>query len=144
MGARRKARELTLQILFAMEFRSVDQDEMVELVCKNFDSSRSAMAFCRELVRGVRENIKHLDKVIRRSSKNWRVERMSIVDRSILRLAAYEMLYRDEIPYKVSIDEAVELGKRYGSEESGSFINGILDDIFNRISKDIPAKSGKF
>jgi transcription antitermination factor NusB len=138
MGTRRKARELSIQILFAMEFMSVDQDEMVELVCKNFDSSRSARAFSGELVRGVRENIEHLDNVIRRSSKNWRIERMSIVDRSILRLAVYEMLYRKEIPYKVSIDEAVELGKRYGTEESGSFINGVLDNIFNRINDNMP------
>jgi len=143
MGTRRKARELTIQILFAMEFSSVDQDGMVELVCENFDSSKSARAFSGELVRGVRENIEHLDKVIRRSSKNWRIERMSVVDRSILRLAAYEMLYRKEIPYKVSIDEAVELGKRYGTEESSSFINGVLDNIFNRIKDNIPVEHGK-
>jgi transcription antitermination factor NusB len=143
MGIRRKARELTIQILFAMEFSSLDQDEIVELVCKNFDSSRSARTFSEELVRGVRENMKHLDKVIRRSSKNWRIERMSIVDRSILRLAAYEMLYRKEIPYKVSIDEAVELGKRYGTEESGSFINGVLDNILNRINDSIPVEHSK-
>jgi transcription antitermination factor NusB len=143
MGTRRKARELTIQILFAMEFSSVDQDEIVGLVCKNFDSSRSARAFSGELVRGVRENIRHLDNVIRRSSKNWRIERMSIVDRSILRLAAYEMLYRKEIPYKVSIDEAVELGKRYGTEESGSFINGVLDNIFNRINDNISVENRK-
>jgi transcription antitermination factor NusB len=143
MGTRRKARELTIQILFAMEFSSVDQDEITDMVCKNFDSSKSARAFSGELVRGVRENIKHLDNVIRRSSKNWRIERMSIVDRSILRLAAYEMLYRKEIPYKVSIDEAVELGKRYGTEESGSFINGVLDNIFNRINDNIPVEHRK-
>jgi transcription antitermination factor NusB len=143
MGIRRKARELTIQIRCAMEFSSLDQDEIVELVCKNFDSSRSARTFSEELVRGVRENMKHLDKVIRRSSKNWRIERMSIVDRSILRLAAYEMLYRKEIPYKVSIDEAVELGKRYGTEESGSFINGVLDNILNRINDSIPVEHSK-
>jgi transcription antitermination factor NusB len=143
MGTRRKARELTIQILFAMEFSSVDQDEITDMICKNFDSSKSARAFSGELVRGVRENIEHLDNVIRRSSKNWRIERMSIVDRSILRLAAYEMLYRKEIPYKVSIDEAVELGKRYGTEESGSFINGVLDNIFNRINDNIPVEHRK-
>jgi transcription antitermination factor NusB len=143
MGTRRKARELTIQILFAMEFSSVDQDEITDMICKNFDSSKSARAFSGELVRGIRENMKHLDNVIRRSSKNWRIERMSIVDRSILRLAAYEMLYRKEIPYKVSIDEAVELGKRYGTEESGSFINGVLDNIFNRINDNIPVEHRK-
>jgi len=134
MGKRRKARELVIQILFHMEFNPGDPDEIFDLVCENFNSSRSIRAFSKRLVRGVRENIEHLDKLIRQSSKNWRLERMSIVDRSILRLAAYEILFMDDIPYKVSIDEAVELGKKYGTEESGAFINGVLDNIFNKLS----------
>jgi len=134
MGKRRKARELVIQILFHMEFNPGDPDEIFDLVCENFNSSRSIRAFSKRLVRGVRENIEHLDKLIRQSSKNWRLERMSIVDRSILRLAAYEILFMEDIPYKVSIDEAVELGKKYGTEESGAFINGVLDNIFNKLS----------
>jgi len=134
MGNRRKARELVIQILFHMEFNPGDPDEIFDLVCENFNSSRSIRTFSRRLVRGVRENIEHLDKLIRQSSKNWRLERMSIVDRSILRLAAYEILFMEDIPYKVSIDEAVELGKKYGTEESGAFINGVLDNIFNKLS----------
>ena len=134
MGNRRKARELVIQILFHMEFNPGDPGEIFDLVCENFNSSRSIRPFSRRLVHGVRENIEYLDKLIRQSSNNWRLERMSIVDRSILRLAAYEMLFMEDIPHKVSIDEAVDLGKKYGTEESGAFINGVLDNIFNKLS----------
>jgi transcription antitermination factor NusB len=103
-------------------------------VYENFTPSRSIRVFSRKLVCGVRENIKCLDSMIRRSSKNWRLERMSVVDRSILRLASYEILFMDDIPYKVSIDEAVELGKKFGTEESGGFINGVLDNILKNIT----------
>lgn len=134
MGNRRKARELAIQILFNMEFNPGDPDEICDLVCKNFSPSRSIRVFSRKLVCGVRENIEHLDSIIRRSSKNWRLERMSVVDRSILRLASYEILFMEDIPHKVSIDEAVELGKKFGTEESGAFINGVLDNILKNIT----------
>jgi transcription antitermination factor NusB len=129
MGNRRKARELAIQILFHMEFNPGDPDEIFDLVCENFNSSKSIRAFSRKLVCGVWENIEYLDRLIRRSSKNWRLERMSIVDRNILRLSAYEILFMEDIPHKVSIDEAVEMGKKYATEESGAFINGVLDNI---------------
>jgi len=129
MGNRRKARELAIQILFQMEFNPGDPDEICDLVCENFNPSKSIRAFSRKLVCGVRENIKYLDGLIRKSSKNWRLERMSNVDKSILRLSTYEILFMKDIPHKVSIDEAVELGKKYGTDESGAFINGVLDNI---------------
>ena len=83
---------------------------------------------------GVQREREVLDRWIREASRNWRVERMSKVDRNILRLGAFELAHQDDIPAKVSIDEAVELGKKYGSEESGAFINGILDTISNRLA----------
>jgi len=134
MGNRRKARELAIQILFNMEFNPGDPDEIYDLVYENFRPSRSIRVFSKKLVCGVRENIKYLDSIIRRSSKNWRLERMSVVDRSILRLASYEILFMEDIPHKVSIDEAVELGKKFGAEESGAFINGVLDNILKNIT----------
>jgi transcription antitermination factor NusB len=130
MGNRRKARELAIQILYYMEFAKGSVGELFDVICDNFNPSKAIRAFSKELVYGVRENIDHLDKMIRESSKNWRLERMSAVDRSILRLGAFEILYVDDTPPKVAIDEAIELGKKYGSEESGAFINGILDSIF--------------
>ena len=134
MGNRRKARELAIQILFNMEFNPGDPDEIYDLVYENFRPSRSIRVFSKKLVCGVRENIKYLDSIIRSSSKNWRLERMPVVDRNILRLASYEILFMEDIPHKVSIDEAVELGKKFGAEESSAFINGVLDNILKNIT----------
>lgn len=136
MGNRRKARELVTQILFHMEYNPGNADKSFELICENFSAPKSLRAFSKELVRGVCENRNHIDKLIKKASKNWRLERMSRVDRSIIRLSVYEMLFMENIPHKVSIDEAVELGKKYGTEESGAFINGVLDNIYLAHIKD--------
>lgn len=133
MGSRRRARELAIQVLFHMEYNPGDPGECFDRVCECFEPPREVRAYAREVVLGVWEKKEELDQRMRRSSKNWRVERMSRVDRNILRLAIYEVLYRKDVPPKVSIDEAVELGKRYGTEESGAFINGILDHIYNEL-----------
>ena len=136
MGNRRKARELVTQILFHMEYNPGNPDKSFELICENFNAPKSLRAFTKDLVREVCENRNHIDKLIKKASKNWRLERMSRVDRSILRLSIYEMLFMDDIPHKVSIDEAVELGKKFGTEESGAFINGVLDNIYLAHIKD--------
>ena len=136
MGKRRKARELTIQVLFHMEFSPGTPDEVFDLICENFDSSEATRAFSKILVRGVCENREYLDELIRGSSKNWRLERMSKVDKCILRLGVFEILFIKDIPTKVSFDEAVELGKKFGTEESGAFINGVLDNIFYRLKQE--------
>ena len=130
MGNRRKARELVTQILFHMEYNPGNPDKSFELICENFNAPKSLRAFSKELVWGICENRTSIDQLIKKASKNWRIERMSRVDRSILRLSVFEMLFMENIPHKVSIDEAVELGKKYGTEESGAFINGVLDNIY--------------
>ena len=137
MGKRRRARELAVQVLFHMEYNPGDPDAGFKLICENFRPSKAVRAFSRELVRGVLGKREELDGLIKRSSKNWRLERMSPVDRNILRVAVFEILYLQDIPPKVSIDEGVELGKKFGTEESGSFINGILDHIFNSMQGDL-------
>jgi transcription antitermination factor NusB len=136
MGSRRRARELAVQVLFHLEFNSGDPDEVLQLICEHFSPSKSFRAFSRELVLGVCEKKEELDKLISRSSENWRLERMSRVDRTILRLGAFEILAMPDIPSKVSIDEAVELGKKYGTRESGGFINGILDNIYSHLEQE--------
>ena len=136
MGNRRKARELVTQVLFHMEYSPGNPDKSFELICENFNAPKSLKTFSKELVRGVCENKSRIDKLIKKASRNWRLERMSRVDRSILRLSVYEMLFMENIPHKVSIDEAVELGKKYGTEESGAFINGVLDNIYMTYIKD--------
>ncbi|HDZ24489.1 MAG TPA: transcription antitermination factor NusB [Desulfobacteraceae bacterium] len=131
MGSRRKARELAVQVLFCLEFLEGDVPAVFDLVCENFSSRKAPWAFARDLVLGTCKKVTVIDEMIRRSSRNWRLERMSRLDRSILRLAVYELIYKEDIPPKVSIDEAVDLGKRFGNVESGKFINGILDDIYS-------------
>ena len=133
MGKRRRSRELALQVLFHLEFSSDEPERAFDLICLNFDTKDAINDFALDLVRGVAENREKLDRWISTASRNWRVERMSRVDRTILRMATYELLYLDDIPPKVSIDEAVELGKKYGNMDSGAFINGILDNIYKQI-----------
>jgi transcription antitermination factor NusB len=133
MGKRRRARELAIQVLFHLEFSPDDPNKAFDLICQSFNYQRSTRSFSKELVLGVCEKKKDLDKLLTEASKNWRLERMSRLDRSILRLATFEMLFREDIPPKVSIDEAVEVGKKFGSEDSGSFVNGILDNIYNTL-----------
>jgi transcription antitermination factor NusB len=135
MGKRRHARELALKVLFHMEFSPGDPTECFDLVWGNFGLSQAIQPFSREVVLGVWENKEYLDGVIREASQHWRLERMSLVDRNILRIALFEVLFMKDVPHKVSIDEAVELGKKYGAEESGAFINGILDHIYHSMEE---------
>ncbi len=133
MGKRRRARELAIQVLFHMEFTPGDPEEVFQLICENFGSPLSIRPFSKQLVLGVCENRENLDNSIRRSSKNWRIERMSCLDRNVLRMGLFEIKFMKDIPHKVSIDEAVELAKKYGGEDSGAFINGVLDNIYNNL-----------
>ncbi|SPD76204.1 N utilization substance protein B homolog [uncultured Desulfobacterium sp.] len=134
MGKRRQGRELAIQALFHLEYNPDNHpDKAFDLICDNFDSLESIRPFSRHLVLGVCEKRDQLDELIRNASKNWRLERMSVLDRCILRLAAFEILFMEDVPPKVSIDEALEMGKKFGSEDSSSFINGILDNIYNTL-----------
>jgi transcription antitermination protein NusB len=91
--------------------------------------------FAEGLVRGVARERRFLDNVVAASAEHWRVERMAVVDRNVLRMAVYEMLFDPEIPAAVAIDEAIELARKFGSEESGAFINGILDSVRKRFDR---------
>ncbi|RLB30129.1 MAG: transcription antitermination factor NusB [Deltaproteobacteria bacterium] len=136
MGKRRRSRELALKVLFHFEFSKKDDPAVAfDLICNNFGVSEDIKVFSKELVLGVCVHIKELDNLISKASQNWRLERIAIIDRSILRLAVFELLYRDDIPPKVSINEAVDVGKKFGTEESGAFINGILDKIYNTLTQ---------
>jgi len=130
MGKRHRSRELAIKVLYHLEFTPGDPNEEFGLICKNFNSSALIIPFSRQLVLGVWEKKNELDRLISLSSKNWRLERMSRIDRNILRLGVYEIFFLRDIPPKVSIDEAVELAKKFGADDSGPFINGILDNIY--------------
>ncbi len=129
MGTRRISREQALQALFYMDMQRDPEEDPVALFCTCFAQDKPAGAFFHRLVNGVRKNRQSIDTMIERFSSNWKISRMSCVDRNILRIAVFELLYCADIPPKVSINEAIDVGKRFGTEESGAFINGILDSI---------------
>jgi len=129
MGNRRKSRELAMQALFYMDMNPGEFNNKLDAYVENFSPAENALPFFLDLVKGVMASKKKIDSVIERFSSNWKIHRMPCVDRNILRVAAYELLYRADIPVKVSINEAIDIGKKFGTHESGPFINGILDSI---------------
>ncbi|UCG13959.1 MAG: transcription antitermination factor NusB [Deltaproteobacteria bacterium] len=129
MGSRRRSREVAVQVLYQADMVQKDITEAFKVFCDHFDAPAAVRAFAVELVNGVDRHMVEIDGLIRKFSEHWRLERMPVVDRSILRLAVFELLHRSDIPASVSINEAVDLGKKFGSEDSGAFINGILDRI---------------
>jgi N utilization substance protein B len=126
---RKKSREFALQVLYQLTIIKQDVTTALAQFQENFLSDGRADDFLKRLVQGVLEHRSELDRLIETYSENWRLDRINLVDRNILRLALFELLYCEEIPPKVTINEAIDLGKRFGSEDSGSFINGILDRI---------------
>jgi len=129
MGIRRKSRELAMQALFSMDVGRNDSKEKLERFCENFSSANQSYPFFLKLVKGVMNTRAEIDVIIERFSSNWKLSRMSCVDRNVIRVAVYELICCHDIPYKVSINEAIDIGKKFGAEESGAFINGILDSI---------------
>lgn len=139
MGTRRKSRELALQALYFLEWQHRNMSQTKDLVtetelrlrsfCSNFQVSETNLPFFLLLTHGVYYLRPQIDAIIERFSSHWKIHRMASVDRNILRMAVFEMCCRPDIPHTVSINEAVDLGKMYGTEDSGAFINGILDTI---------------
>jgi len=129
VGVRRRAREIALQVLYQRELNCVEVEEALNLFWNNFEVLKGAMDFSERLIKGVEQHREDLDRVIEHYSSHWKVDRMTHVDLTILRIATYELLYCDDIPPRVAINEAIDIGKKYGSEDSGAFINGILDKV---------------
>jgi N utilization substance protein B len=136
MHGRRKAREIALQVLYSLNFVNIDVEKALDLFWGNFVAPKTAKEFAATLVQGTWKHKEELDKLIAGCSDNWSLGRMSKVDISILRLAVFEFLYCDDIPPKVTLNEAIDLGKIFGSENSGSFINGILDALNLKLNKE--------
>lgn len=136
---RRESREKVFQTLFMMDALGVGPDEAIPLFALASDPPSDARYYG-EAVRGVWERLDDIDALIGEAAEHWRVGRMALVDRNILRLGAYELSIGSDIPFAVAINEAVELGKRFGSGESGAFINGILDRISEIVRKKTSAE----
>jgi N utilization substance protein B len=136
MPRRRQSRECALQILYLLDASKVSLDEALVHFWEDFPRELEVRGYTETLVRGCLDRQAEVDEAVEKRSINWRLPRMSLVDRNILRLAVYEMLFEDDVPAKVSIDEAIELAKRFGSEDSRSFVNGILDAVYGDLKKD--------
>lgn len=141
MRRRSRSRELALQILYQIDLTGAAPDEAADDYWTREDSAETGAdellsdrdpdvrSYATRLVRGAASHREDLDRTIERYAEHWEISRMAYVDRNILRLAAYELLYADDIPVKVAINEAVELAKKYGEPDSSKFVNGILDKI---------------
>ncbi|MCK5305632.1 MAG: transcription antitermination factor NusB [Candidatus Omnitrophica bacterium] len=129
MRKRTKAREVALKFLYQIDISKEEwSEELKEFACFN-ESEPEIQSFSRQLIEGTIINLKEIDEIMVRYTENWEIKRMAVIDRNVLRLAAFELLHLDDIPAKVSINEAINLAKRYGDEDSGKFVNGILDRI---------------
>ena len=128
-GARRKARALALQALYEIDSVGHKTEEVVTRLLANEVLSEENAAFTRELVSGVIQNREKIDQNIRRFAPAWPIEQIPVIDRNILRLAIYELLFDNKVPVKVAINEAVELAKTFGSDSSPKFVNGVLGSV---------------
>jgi N utilization substance protein B len=139
MGARRTGRERALQALYQMEMSALRPEEALEAAWnaepEPGQPDAEAHRFALELVQGVVEHREQIDGLIETHSHNWRLDRMARIDRNVLRLAVFELKWREDIPKKVTLNEAVELGKAFGSEASSAFVNGLLDRIALAVEK---------
>jgi len=133
MGGRRGARETVLKILYRFDFLKEGKvEEVIEEETKGKSVDRK---YVEEMVRGILSHKSEIDGEINRISRRWKIEKMNPVDRNILRIGCYELIFKADIPPKVSINEAVELAKKYGSEKSSAFVNGILDRLAKELQK---------
>lgn len=133
MGARSSGREAALQMLFALEAGGGSAERVIMHYWRLTPGDPEGREYADKILRGVEGDLGGVDETIRKASTNWRLERMTRVDRNVLRLGAWELMKSSDVPRAVILDEAVELAKRFGSEESGAFVNGVLD----RIAEDI-------
>jgi N utilization substance protein B len=132
MGTRRRARELALQLLYQFELTDASPEEMQAGFEEWRKASDDVRGFADALLRGTLARIDELDEELGRQTTHWRLERLAAVDRNILRLAMYELIYEAGTPHAVVIDEAIEIAKKYGTKDSGRFVNGVLDGFVKR------------
>jgi N utilization substance protein B len=129
VGIRREGRELALQLLYALDINPMETEDVFRLSREGSRVAEDVRIFAEELVAGVMANLDEIDGMISEKSRNWAITRMAKVDLNILRMAFFELMFRDDIPRKVTINEAIEVAKKYGTEDSPAFINGMLDEM---------------
>jgi N utilization substance protein B len=133
MGRRRKARESALQILFELEFNNTQLEKTLCEYWENRAASEAVNEYANWLVKGITSHQQEIDKIVQSTSKHWRISRMALVDRNILRIAVFELLYEENIAAAVIINEAIEIAKKYSSEDAATFVNGVLDAVRKKL-----------
>ena len=136
IGSRRTSRELALRALYQIDVAGVSPEDALEGVSDRQRYADETLSFAADLVVGATGREARIDAVIRKYARGWSLDRMAHIDRNILRLSMYELLYLPDIPPSVSVDEAVELAKRYSTAESGSFVNGILGNVIRNLDEE--------
>ena len=139
MKKRTRSRELALQFLYQLDLRGEELLPEAKSFVHGEERDAETARFALRLVQGAHQHKVEIDTMIQGVAQNWNISRMAVVDRNVLRLATFELLHCNDIPPKVAINEAIELGKRYSTQNSGAFINGILDKIMNRAKAEAPA-----
>lgn len=135
MASRRRARQAALQMLYQMDVAGVSAEQAIETFWSSFELEVEGASFANDLVRGVGAHRDAIDETIRSASQNWRLERMARVDRNVLRLGVYELVHLADVPRRVTLNEMIELGKRFGTGDTSSFVNGVLDRIATDLGK---------
>jgi N utilization substance protein B len=126
---RRASREAAMKLLYQLEIQKNDRSEQIEMALENETLTDNDKKYITDIVEGVNEKTELIDSIIEKNSMGWKITRLSKVDLSILRISIYEILFREDIPFSVSVNEAVELAKRYSNEDSGAFVNGLLAKV---------------
>lgn len=139
--SRRMARELAFQILFQVDIGRIPWEDALKMTMDENEIPKHSEVFLEELVSGVMDKLQEVDYLLTRSSEEWPLQRMASTDRNILRLAVYEILHQKDIPVEVTVNEAVEIAKKYGEEDSGRFVNGVLGTIIKELQKQINLES---
>ena len=129
MRKRTQARECALQLLYKQELNPETIETLLNSFWENYPASPDVQEYAERLIRGTLQNLAEIDAILTKYAEHWEIHRMASVDRNILRFATYELLYLEDIPPKVAINEAVDIAKKFSQEESGKFVNGILDKI---------------
>ena len=138
MGKRRSSRELALKFLYQFELNEGDLDEQIKLFLERNPSQEDVESFMKELVVSLIDKMEEIDEIIQKFSDHWVLDRMTVIDRNILRMGTYELLFSLSIPPKVVINEAIDIAKKYGNEDSPEFINGVLDKVYNEVRQKGP------
>ena len=138
MGKRRAARENALQVLFELEFNDVGAEEVLTRHWAEKKTEKAVEEYAGWLVRGIMARRQEIDEIVQNSAKHWRISRMALVDRNILRIAAFELLEEKFLTPGIVINEAIEIAKRYSSDEAAVFVNGVLDAVWKKIEKKNP------